>query len=181
MPSAEPTPEPNTAKKSRKVVEKPKHEADKYYPTNLFDTSVPTVGFDTATGKPSWGTMTMNEQMNLKEAVENTPLMLRTKEDQDYYDQLKRSYVDSISPWTNKQQEQNLGYRIGPWSSEGRKNNLIDNNIGLWGRNKNETEISSFAGDILKNRELRGYVEQLAEYQKVLADLTDARKQLSDI
>lgn len=119
--------------------------------------------------------------MNLKEAVENTPLMLRTKEDQDYYDQLKRSYVDSISPWTNKQQEQNLGYRIGPWSSEGRKNNLMDNNIGLWGRNKNETEISSFAGDILKNRELRGYVEQLAEYQKVLADLTDARKQLSDI
>ena len=181
LPSAEPTPEPNTTKKSRKVVEKPKHEADKYYPTNLFDTSVPTVGFDTATGKPSWGTMTMNEQMSLKEAVENTPLMLRTKEDQDYYDQLKRSYVDSISPWTNKQQEQDLGYRIGPWSSEGRKNNLIDNNIGLWGRNKNETEISSFAGDILKNRELRGYVEQLAEYQKVLADLTDARKQLSDI
>ena len=187
FPSEQTIPEVKANKKTRKIIEKPKHESQKYYPTNFFDTSVPTVGFDTTTAKSSWGTMTVGEQMNLKEDVENTPLMLRSKEDQDYYDSLKRSYLSTqnpqdnqLSPWTTKQQDKPLKYNIGPWGQK-RKNIWAENAIGMWGSNKNKTEISSYAGDILANKELRGYVQNLADYQKLLTNLSDAKKQMQDI
>jgi hypothetical protein len=68
-----------------------------------------------------------------------------------------------------KEPNQNYGYNSGQSSlakapAKGGLARLLDNNIGLWGRNKNETEISSYAGDILKNKELRAYVQQIAEY-----------------
>lgn len=176
--------------KAKKAVQKPKHEAEKYYPTNVGDLISFAGTYDTATGKMNFGE-TISQQKEKKERIENTPLMLRSSEDQAYYDQVKEGYLDkyykdySVTPAAdyyntvygdpNKQNPYALTYKTK------KTNSLMDNNIGWWGRKKNETEISSFAGDILKNRELRGYVQKIADYQELLADLTDARKQMADI
>ena len=171
--------------KPRKTQPKQKHEAEKYYPSGLFDTEVPTVGFDSKTGSPQWGTTTMKQEMDRINTIKNIPETLRTNEDQEYYNSLKRSYLDNSHPIYNKVQQFNRNVKnntSGPWQSKDpHKNSWLDNAIGLWGMDKNETEISSYAGDILKNQELRGYVQQVADYQNVVEKLVDAKEKLENL
>jgi hypothetical protein len=58
---------------------------------------------------------------------------------------------------------------------------LFNQNIGWWGHKKNETEISSYAGDILANKELRTYVQDVSEYQDLVQQLSTAKKQLQEV
>lgn len=50
-----------TTKPAKKIVNKPKHEAEKYYPTNLQDAVVPLISFDAKQAKTTWGTSTIGE------------------------------------------------------------------------------------------------------------------------
>ena len=168
-----------TKRQPRRTVT-PQKKEEKYYPTKIEDLATPFATFDPVTGKANWG-QTIGEQLKQKSDIESIPEYLRNSSDAAYYDQLKKAYLDGF-----KEHNKNYWYNSGNSSltkapEKGGLARLISNNLALWGRNKNETEISSYAGDILKNKELRGYVQQISDYQNIADELVQAQENLQNL
>ena len=178
--------------KDFRFYEPDKQQGDKKYPTSIFELAAPQITMDTDTMVPNWGE-TIGQQQQKKQQIGNTPAALRTKADNDYYNQLKTTYLDNykddseLRRMRNEQMQMMTG---GNYISDDFKWNFdshpstafgkwVDNTVGYWNQKKNESEISAFQGQIYGRQELRGRLQDVYNYQKLLNDLADAQEHLT--
>ena len=149
--------EPKQKAASYKLYESNKKPQDKYYPKGIF-------GF--------------------------TPKKL---DDKEYYEQLKQSYLESLKDDSElrRLREEDMQMMTGgnyipsdfKWDFSSRASTAfgkwIDNTIGYFNQKKNETEVSAYQGQIFGRQELRGRLQDVYNYQKLVDDFVNAQEHLA--
>ena len=123
--------------------------------------------FDSATGKPIWAKDSTKDKLN----------------DEQYYDNLKQTYLEDGSDnawyngWPTVSSVASKGFDVV--SEAVKKTNWLGNTIGYLNQKKNETEMSTYLGQITMNQELRGHLQNVLDYQKMVSDLANAEQHLA--
>ena len=169
-----------------------KTQQNKNYPTSVFDLASPQITLDSDTLMPNWG-QTIGQQNQIAQQSKNTPLSLRTKQDDAYYKQLKDAYLDNYKDDSELQkisdaemQRMTGGNWIDPdtkWDTSSHPGTSFakwsDNTVAYWNQKKNESEISTYQGQIFGRQELRGRLQDVYDYQKLADDLVEVEDHIN--
>lgn len=189
-------PTPKQRSDDFKFYEQKEPQSDSNYPKSIFDLASPRLTMDSQTGKVNWG-QSIQEQEDLLQNIEKTPLMQRTQEDANYYEQLKTAYLDEYAEKrsSNNNIYDSFGYmpttstRIYD-GSKGPKQTIeavrehgrwVNNTISYFNQQKNKVEISTYQGQIYGRQELRGHLQNVYNYQKLADQLADVEEHISNL
>lgn len=188
-------PAPEQRSDDFKFYEQKESQNDSGYPKSIFDLDSPRITMDSKTGKVNWG-QSIREQESLLQDIENTPLMQRTQEDIQYYNQLKSAYLDEQ---IQRRPDNNVyeGYGFMPTTStliyDGSKEpkqtiesvrnhgRWVNNTISYHNQQKNKVEISTYQGQIYGRQELRGHLQNVYDYQKLADQLANVEEHISNL
>lgn len=153
-------------------------QQESLYPKSVFDLPSPKLTMDTSTGLINWG-QTLGEQDYLKQTVESTPLINRSKEDIDYYNQLKVAYLNDTKPkainnnfyFDPSTMKDLSSYDMLKSNPQGSFVKWSDNTLAYYNQQKNKGEIDAYRGKIALNTELRKYAKDVQDYSDALMSI----------
>lgn len=189
-------PTPKQRSNDFKFYEQKEPQNDSKYPKSIFDLASPRLTMDSQTGKVNWG-QSIQEQEDLLQNIEKTPLMQRTQEDANYYEQLKTAYLDEYAEKRSSNNNIYDGFGYMPTTStriydgsKGPKQTIeavrehgrwVNNTISYHNQQKNKVEISTYQGQIYGRQELRGHLQNVYNYQKLADQLADVEEHISNL
>lgn len=189
-------PTPKQRSDDFKFYEQKEPQSDSNYPKSIFDLASPRLTMDSQTGKVNWG-QSIREQEDLLQNIEKTPLMQRTQEDANYYEQLKTAYLDEYAEKRSSNNNIYDGFGYMPTTStkiydgsKGPKQTIepvrehgrwVNNTISYHNQQKNKVEISTYQGQIYGRQELRGHLQNVYNYQKLADQLADVEEHISNL